>query len=363
MLRTLWSTDTLFPKNTNTLLPFAYAAIFLLAWTTAYLLGRLPPRAREEPFADQTPPLLTPRRTRRLQRLLLQCADSFGNPTGNDPGWCFLTLTSRDFHPYLIGIGPYPSPVKVLNTLHRLGAPLLPALVTRHGGTAHVTNAPGAHTATRLLRTRRVGAKLKIGQLHHPGDCEPFEVPIRLSRNKEALQALVDTGATGYGFIDASFAKARGYPLEELATPRHLQVIDGRAIASGAITHCCKLRLEMNDHVEGASLFVTKLGETKVVLGLPWLQHHAPEIRFADRSISFHAERCQQHTATLWTSTLTCPTLTASAATLPPPPIPPRPRTAIPSRPPPIPPRPATPRHTTTLPSPKPRLIAVPINR
>ncbi|KAH8149324.1 uncharacterized protein LAJ45_06403 [Morchella importuna] len=217
---------------------------------------------------------------------------------------------------------------------------------------AHVTNAPGAHTATRLLRTRRVGAKLKIGQLHHPGDCEPFEVPIRLSRNKDALQALVDTGATGYGFIDASFAKARGYPLEELATPRHLQVIDGRAIASGAITHCCKLRLEMDDHVEGASLFVTKLGDVKVVLGLPWLQHHAAEIRFADRSISFHAERCQQHTATRWTSSLTCPPLTASAATLPPPPIPPRASTAIPSRPPPIPPRPATP--AARLPCPPP---------
>ncbi|KAH8145239.1 uncharacterized protein LAJ45_10800 [Morchella importuna] len=314
MLRVLWSTDTLSPETTNTLLPFAYAALFLLAWTTAYLLGRLLPRAREEPLADQAPHYCRP-----------DALDDYNASSSN-----------------------------VLPRLEHLRE------MTR---VAHVTNAPGAHTATRLLRTRRVGAKLKIGQLHHPDDCEPFEVPIRLSRNRDALHALVDTGATGYGFIDASFAKARGYPLKELVTPRHLQVIDGRAIASGAITHYCKLRLEMNNHVEGASLFVTKLGDTKVVLGLPWLQHHAAEIQFADRSISFHAERCQQHTATLWGSTLTCPPLTASVATLPPPPIPPRPSTAIPSRPPPIPPRPDAPRRTITFPSPEPKPTVIPVNR
>ncbi|KAH8144651.1 uncharacterized protein LAJ45_11360 [Morchella importuna] len=345
MLRRLWSSDirrhiSLKRPTPLSLLTEAtsYASIFPLAWTSAYLLGRLIRQTTKEPSADPTPQPSPPRRTRRLQRRLLRCSIPFGQPTGNDPGWCFLTLAPAPFRPYLIGLGPYPSPVKVLNTLRQLGPP--------------------------------GGAPLKIGQLHHPGDCKPFEIPIRLTRDRVKLRALVDTGATGYGFIDASFAASRGYLTESLPTPRHLQVIDGRPIASGAITQICKLRLEIDAHVEGISLFVTQLGDTKVVLGLPWLQHHAARVNFANRHITFHADRCQQHTADSWATTLASKPLIASAtraydrtlppgfqrlapppvplplrASSPPPPIPPRMTTG----PPPIPPRPTAPRRTITI--------------
>ncbi|KAH0614368.1 uncharacterized protein H6S33_000004 [Morchella sextelata] len=362
MLRHLGSTDihqlaslmrpsipSLSAETTDTIIMFTNAALFLLAWTIAYLLSRLCMQAMKEPLADHIPPLKPPQRTRRLQCRLLRRSIPWQRPTGNDPGWCFLTLASITFRPYLTGLGFYPSPVKVLNTLHQLGAPLRPTLITLHRGTDHVEDGSGPYTARRLLRSRRIGAKLKIGQHHHPGDCEPFEIPILLFRNKDNLHALVDTGATGYGFIDASFAHSRGYSTEPLPTPRQLQVIDGRPIASGAITHSCKLRLEVGAQVEGISLFVTQLGDTKVVLGLPWLQHHAAKIQFADRSISFHADRCRQHTAALWASTLASSPLTAATATLPPPPIPPRSTATTTLPPPPIPPRPTAPRRTIAL--------------
>ncbi|KAH0613409.1 uncharacterized protein H6S33_005295 [Morchella sextelata] len=362
MLRTLGSTDihqfaslmrpsipSLSAETTDTIIMLTNAALFPLACTIAYLLSRLYMQAMKEPLADHIPPLKPPRRTRRLQCRLLRCSIPWQQPTGNDPGWCFLTLAPIPFRPYLIGLGPYPSPVKVLNTLHQLGAPLRPALITLNRGTAHVKDGSGPYTTRRLLRSRRIGTKLKIGQLHHPGDCEPFEIPILLSRNKDHLHALVDTGATGYGFIDASFAHSCGYSTEQLPTPRQLQVIDGRPIASGAITHSCKLRLEVGAHMEGISLFVTQLGDAKVVLGLPWLQHHAAKIEFANRSISFHADRCRQHTAALWTSTLASSPLTAAAATLPPPPIPSRTTATATLPPPPIPPRPTAPRRTIAL--------------
>jgi hypothetical protein len=160
----------------------------------------------KEPIAETTTMLPPPRRILRLQCRFTHHSAPFGQPTGNDAEWCFLNLTTLQFRPYLTGLGPYPSPANVLKTLHQLGSPILPTLVINHHGTANVHSSPGPHTTACLLLACRIGAKLKIGQLHHTGDCEPFEIPIQLSRDQDKLHALVDTGATGYGFIDGNFA-------------------------------------------------------------------------------------------------------------------------------------------------------------
>jgi len=49
--------------------------------------------------------------------------------------------------------------------------------------------------------------------------------------------ALIDCGATGLAFVDEEFAHHHQLPLRQLKQPRNLEVIDGRPIASGAITH------------------------------------------------------------------------------------------------------------------------------
>ena len=57
--------------------------------------------------------------------------------------------------------------------------------------------------------------------------------------------ALVDCAATGYAFIDEDFASCQNFPLFKLTAPRNLRVIDGCPIASGAITHIAKLKLQI----------------------------------------------------------------------------------------------------------------------
>jgi len=52
-----------------------------------------------------------------------------------------------------------------------------------------------------------------------------------------ATHALIDSGATGIAFIDKDFAHHHQLPLAPLLNPRSLQVIDGRPISSGDITH------------------------------------------------------------------------------------------------------------------------------
>ena len=84
--------------------------------------------------------------------------------------------------------------------------------------------------------------------------------------------ALIDCGATGYAFVDEEFVRNHNLPLYKLKTPRSLEVIDGRPIESGLITHLTRLRMSIDSHQEDIPMFVTKLGHYPVVLGLPWLR-------------------------------------------------------------------------------------------
>ncbi|KAG0134926.1 hypothetical protein HOY82DRAFT_480689, partial [Tuber indicum] len=57
------------------------------------------------------------------------------------------------------------------------------------------------------------------------------------NQNIIRTHALIDSGATGYAFIDKDFARRHHLLLYQLKESIHLAVIDGRPISSGAITH------------------------------------------------------------------------------------------------------------------------------
>ena len=84
-----------------------------------------------------------------------------------------------------------------------------------------------------------------------------------------STHTLVDCGATDFAFIDEGFAHGHDFPLFKLKKPCCLEVIDGRAIECGLITHITKLRMTIAGHQEKIPLFVTKLGHYCIVLGLP----------------------------------------------------------------------------------------------
>ena len=81
--------------------------------------------------------------------------------------------------------------------------------------------------------------------------------------------SLIDCGASGFAFIDKNFALQHTFPLHSFKDPRRLEVIDGRPIDSGDITHVAKVGLDINKHRERVSAFVTKLGHYPLVLGIP----------------------------------------------------------------------------------------------
>jgi len=89
------------------------------------------------------------------------------------------------------------------------------------------------------------------------------------NHNEIRSQALIDSGATGYAFIDKAFAERHKFPLFALKEPRPLTVIDGRPVSSGAITNITKIVLSINNHHEMIPAFVTTLGGYHLTLGIP----------------------------------------------------------------------------------------------
>ena len=54
--------------------------------------------------------------------------------------------------------------------------------------------------------------------------------------------------------------------------------MDGTGNSGGSITHEVEVNLYFKGHVERVRMDVCDLGKTEVILGMPWLQAHNPEI-------------------------------------------------------------------------------------
>ncbi|CAJ1057674.1 uncharacterized protein LOC108874699, partial [Xyrichtys novacula] len=121
-------------------------------------------------------------------------------------------------------------------------------------------------------------------------------VPACLLWGKEStsLQTLIDSGADD-NFIHAGLAARLQLPLEELPAPRKVTALDGRVIAS--ITHCTvPLTLILSgNHREDIRLFLLPSPHSPLVLGLPWLQIHNPQINWSTSSISAWSPHCHSH--------------------------------------------------------------------
>ncbi|KAK4683622.1 hypothetical protein P7C73_g6616, partial [Tremellales sp. Uapishka_1] len=103
---------------------------------------------------------------------------------------------------------------------------------------------------------------------------------------------MIDSGATN-SFIDQIFLASTRISTIPKDTPIELQVIDGRSISSGAITHhTSPVKLSISGHEETISLDITSLGSYAVILGLPWLSQHNPNIDWAKPSIVFSSQHC-----------------------------------------------------------------------
>jgi len=92
-----------------------------------------------------------------------------------------------------------------------------------------------------------------------------------------AVRALLDSRATGL-FMDTTFAKEKGFKIEKLKKLLLVRNVDGTVNAGGAIMHQVECNMFFKGYVERARMDVCNLGKIEVILGMPWLVAHNPEI-------------------------------------------------------------------------------------
>jgi hypothetical protein len=82
-----------------------------------------------------------------------------------------------------------------------------------------------------------------------------------LTMQEQVIQthALIDCGAMGIEFMDQDFACHNKIRLRKLKEKRQVEVIDGRTIESGEITHLVNVGMNIENHKEQMPMFVTKL--------------------------------------------------------------------------------------------------------
>jgi len=91
------------------------------------------------------------------------------------------------------------------------------------------------------------------------------------------VKALLDSGAMGI-FMDKDFAEEQGFKLEKLDKPVEVKNVDGTDNNGGKIEYKVQCNMYFEEHVERIRVDICKLGKTKVILGMPWLAAHNPEI-------------------------------------------------------------------------------------
>lgn len=132
--------------------------------------------------------------------------------------------------------------------------------------------------------------------LYRMGSQDHLVIPSHSQLQSKSIDfpAMIDSGATGKAFIDTTFAQSNNIPLERLKCPRTITAFDGTTPRAGVIRYSAKLKLSIASHHEEVVCFVTDLGQYPVILGLPWLRHHDPEISFSKNTVTFASSRCHE---------------------------------------------------------------------
>ena len=91
------------------------------------------------------------------------------------------------------------------------------------------------------------------------------------------VKALLDSGAMGI-FVDRKFAERHGFKMDKLEKALIVTNMDGSNNSRGRITHKVECNVYYRGHQERMKFDVCNLRRTDVILGMPWLAAHNPEI-------------------------------------------------------------------------------------
>ena len=91
------------------------------------------------------------------------------------------------------------------------------------------------------------------------------------------MKVLLDSGTTGI-FIDKRTAAKHGFKLQKIERPIAIRNIDRTNNSKRAIIYQVECNVYYKDHIKRMRIDICDLGKTEVILGMPWLAAHNPEI-------------------------------------------------------------------------------------
>ena len=93
------------------------------------------------------------------------------------------------------------------------------------------------------------------------------------------VKALLDSGAMGM-FMNREMVKRYDFKMTKLERPLKVKNVDRTKNSGGNIMYQVEVNVFYKNHVERMRIDICNLEKTEVILGMPWLQVHNPEINW-----------------------------------------------------------------------------------
>ena len=113
------------------------------------------------------------------------------------------------------------------------------------------------------------------------------------------VEALLDSGATGL-VMSSEFTKKKGFKLKKLERPMQVRNVDGSFNREGPIENTVEVNMYYKGHVERTEIDVIGGQKWGVILGMPWLERHNPEIDWKTGEVKM--TRCPEECGKQWRS-------------------------------------------------------------
>ena len=98
------------------------------------------------------------------------------------------------------------------------------------------------------------------------------------------VKALLDSGATGI-FMNKKMVARHGFRLQKLERLVMVRSVDGTNNSRGAITYQVEVNIYYKNYIERMRIDICDLGRTDMILGMPQLQAHNPEINWETEEV------------------------------------------------------------------------------
>jgi hypothetical protein len=127
-------------------------------------------------------------------------------------------------------------------------------------------------------------------QLNLTAHARCFTTPVKV--NGRRFTAMVDSGATG-NFMARALVEKEGYPTRKKPDAYNLVIVDENPLldGNGRVDKETKpLPIAIQQHHEELTFDIVGMATHDIVLGMPWLKQHNPEVDWNTRVLKF--ERC-----------------------------------------------------------------------